>query len=751
MNKVSLKNENQIINFIKYVPIIFVLLFGIVLSFSLYVNSKKTFENEKEALTKSYTQQKKLDIKEKVIHIENYLISEQKNTEKSLKSSIKEYVYTAHSLMKSIYEKNYKTKTKQEITQIIKDTLQDIKFNDGRSYFFIYDMDATNIFHPTKPQREGKNYFYDKDIMGTYRNQIAIKIVKEKGEGFFNWFFNKPNDIKKEYEKIGFVKHFKPYDWFVGTGEYVDEFNSIKQKHVINYLNNLKDNSTSEMTIFSEDGTFLTNIDKSKIGTNIHNSKKLDNAESFFKEAKKILNNGGGYIKVSTKGDKTSSFKTKKQTIYIKLFKDWKWIITCVYYEDDLIKEISKKKNKIEADFTKRIKRIVGITLLITSILLVILLFISNILGKKFNKYRQTINERIEENEMQKEILLRSQAAAKMGNWELNFDTMKACWSKQMIKIFGLEDIEFTPGPEFLKSIMFKEDVSCFITSIDDIEKNGNKHQCNYRITKPDGDVIWIECIGTLDKKTNTMVGTIQDITQIKSKDEMLINQSRHAAMGEMISMIAHQWRQPLSIISMDANNMLLDIALDNFNKEKAEQFSNNIIKRTAYLSKTIDDFRNFFKPDKSISKVKVPLVIEEVKSMLQDTLKSNSIEFNCSYESDSEIDSYQTELMQVFVNIINNAKDVLLAKKTEHALINVNVYEDEKFVNIEICDNGGGIDKTILPKIFDPYFSTKDEKTGTGIGLYMSKMIIEEHLHGEIKAYNTKDGACFRISMPKI
>ena len=274
-----------------------------------------------------------------------------------------------------------------------------------------------------------------------------------------------------------------------------------------------------------------------------------------------------------------------------------------------------------------------------------------------------------------------------------------------------------------------------------------------YDIITKDGNIITWQFgsapLGLIDGK-RAVISSAMDITELKKKDEMLINQSRHAAMGEMISMIAHQWRQPLSVISMDANNMLLDIALENFNTDEAEKYANSITEQTQHLSKTIDDFRNFFKPDKVISEVNIRETVDSTLTIVKDALKNNNIELTSSFETDKDVKAYPRELMQVFINIINNSKDALKLHKREDALINIRVYEDEKYINTEICDNGGGIDADILSKVFDPYFSTKDEKTGTGLGLYMSKMIIEEHLNGIIEACNSDEGACFRVRLLK-
>ncbi len=270
--------------------------------------------------------------------------------------------------------------------------------------------------------------------------------------------------------------------------------------------------------------------------------------------------------------------------------------------------------------------------------------------------------------------------------------------------------------------------------------------------TKNGDSVVWqfsSAPLGVIDGK-RTVITSAMDVSELKKKDELVMMQSRYAAMGEMIGMIAHQWRQPVSGIAMDANNMLLDIALGDFKADTAEAYAKEILGQTEHLSKTIDDFRNFFKPDKAVSEVKLPALIEETFSIVKESLANHNVAFKTTFASESEVNAYPRELMQVFVNIIHNAMDALAAKSVKEPLIEVRVYEDAKYVNTEICDNGGGIDAAILGKVFDPYFTTKDEKTGTGLGLYMSKMIIEEHLHGIIEASNSDGGACFRVRLLK-
>ncbi|MDO8455153.1 MAG: HAMP domain-containing sensor histidine kinase [Sulfurimonas sp.] len=258
-------------------------------------------------------------------------------------------------------------------------------------------------------------------------------------------------------------------------------------------------------------------------------------------------------------------------------------------------------------------------------------------------------------------------------------------------------------------------------------------------------EVIHYDEIGELAQGFNNMIQNVQE------KEEMMLAQSRHAAMGEMISMIAHQWRQPIAAIAMGANNMLVDIELEELEPKSVKEGALLILDQSMHLSKTIDDFKNFFRPNKQRETVLVNDVLEETFTIIEKSLESHDITVEKRYNSHTPVSIYSRELLQVFINIIKNAKEALLGANISNPIISVATSEDAENVSISICDNGKGIDKAIIAKIYEPYFSTKDEKTGTGLGLYMSKIIVEKHLLGTLHAENIEEGGvCFIISLPK-
>ncbi len=229
-----------------------------------------------------------------------------------------------------------------------------------------------------------------------------------------------------------------------------------------------------------------------------------------------------------------------------------------------------------------------------------------------------------------------------------------------------------------------------------------------------------------------------------REKDKYIFLQSRLAQMGEMLSMISHQWRQPLSIIS----TIVIKMQLSNENKV-FNKYLDDINNYVQYLSNTLNDFRNFYKPNKKIINIDITSPINDALNIITPSLKKDNINLKTNFISNQNIDTYSSELTQVILVIIQNSIDNF--KNSNQLEKNIKITtknNDQNIVRIEIEDNGGGIDETIISKIFDPYFSTKNEKNGTGLGLYMSKLIIEDYHNGRLDVKNTKGGVSFNIDI---
>jgi histidine kinase len=242
---------------------------------------------------------------------------------------------------------------------------------------------------------------------------------------------------------------------------------------------------------------------------------------------------------------------------------------------------------------------------------------------------------------------------------------------------------------------------------------------------------------------------TIQDdVTERNMKDRAFLMQTRQAQMGEMLSMIAHQWRQPLAIMSALISRQKINIMLERYTLEDIVHSFDEMEKQVQHLSRTITDFKDFFKPDKETAMTKSSQIVSKTLELIEHTLMNKNINVEVSHQHDEAYRTYENELIQVMLNLLKNAQDACEEKKILKPLIRIRTDQEEGFVLLRVEDNAGGIDPQILSALFSPYATTKKEN-GTGLGLYMSKTIIEEHCHGTIRVENTAEGAAFTLRFP--
>jgi len=241
-----------------------------------------------------------------------------------------------------------------------------------------------------------------------------------------------------------------------------------------------------------------------------------------------------------------------------------------------------------------------------------------------------------------------------------------------------------------------------------------------------------------------------RQIQEMQKKDKMLTFQSKQAVMGEMISMIAHQWRQPLSTVTLNISNLQVKKLLgEEIKDEELDRALENISDTVVYLSETIDDFQTYFRPDKEVSSLDINELINKAISFVQPRLEKSTIEIKFFQQPRLMVNTYANEVIQVLLNIINNAIDELVSRKIKYPKLTINLFNREKEVAISIADNAGGISPENMDAIFEPYFSTKG-KNGTGLGLYMSQMIMQKQFHTEIDVKSTNYGSVFTVVVPK-
>jgi len=333
---------------------------------------------------------------------------------------------------------------------------------------------------------------------------------------------------------------------------------------------------------------------------------------------------------------------------------------------------------------------------------------------------------------------------------DVNDEALKMFKYAQKSEIIGTNILDFVP-----ESIS-KNDKN-------ELLKNDTNHRFELNMLRSDESIfpVQIKERNIVLENKNVKIIAILDLSDIKRNEDIIHQQSKMASMGEMMENIAHQWRQPLNAISISASSILVSQDLGISDEEDMKEQLEAIIESTEFLSNTIMDFQNFLKDNKNCIQFTLKDVVMKVLKLIDGNLKKNQITVRFLYEEDIDMVGLENELMQVVLNIINNAKDALVEKHIENSdrviLIQISKSIDLEEGIVEIQDSAGGIPKKIIDKIFEPYFTTKHKSQGTGLGLYMTHQMVIEHMKGKIEVENKKFsqegknylGANFKIIIP--
>ena len=323
-------------------------------------------------------------------------------------------------------------------------------------------------------------------------------------------------------------------------------------------------------------------------------------------------------------------------------------------------------------------------------------------------------------------------------------------------KLLRLSRDELVNRP--ISDFILKEDQDIYYFYRRQFFEAGNQPSCELRMLKDDKTEFWVHLsasIGYNSRRLPEVHLILSDITKYKRledmlrlKEEMVFSQSRQAAMGEMMSMIAHQWRQPLNNLALLNQDNFVKMKLGRLDDKSFDISHSMIDKNLQFMSKTIDDFRNFFRPDQIKEKTTIEDVLESTLAMVGTSLKNNTIEIIRQSSSETELIIHKNSLIHVLLNILSNAKDAFESNNISQATVMISIDETPKEIKISICDNAGGISEAILDQLAQPYFTTKGV-SGTGLGLYISRTIIEKYFSGTLQwNNNAANGACFIITL---
>ncbi|MGB7403067.1 MAG: ATP-binding protein [Arcobacter sp.] len=429
-----------------------------------------------------------------------------------------------------------------------------------------------------------------------------------------------------------------------------------------------------------------------------------------------------------------NTLEVTEKLSYAILYKKMNWVIVTGIPLNSLNELIKKEKNylkRIHKKDTYNLTFYRGIILVLFILILLILrkkLMLTLIENEKLNEKLEKKLKNVETNfskffELPINIFL-------IADFKGNILQVNSGWEK----ILGYKADEIV-NTNYL-SLVHPHDIDKTLVAMKELEEGHDLLFFENRYKHKNGSYRTLAWSANTLQENGLIYGSALNITELKEKSEIIYQQSKMAAIGEMTANISHQWRQPLSVISTASSGLLLKKSIDDLDDEFLINTLEQITQSTQYLSDTIEDFRNFYTPSREKTEFKIAHVVKKTLNLVKKRYESENIKVIKNI-SDITIVNFENEFLQVLINLLNNARDQL-AKSTEiDKFIFINAYKKDTKIIFEIMDNGGGIKENIIDKIFEPYFTTKDKSIGTGIGLYMSEEIIVKHFEGQIKVEN--------------
>ncbi len=743
LEKLSL-DAKQIENRILFYPVLIAVVVSSLLIIITYNFIENYKDNEKAKLELTLLERQKEFTKNelnRVIDEINYL---QTQTNIKLKSSLVRKIEEAEFIIKNIIANNPK-KSKKELKQIAKNALAPIRFFNYRGYYLVYDKDSKrSVIHPVKSfvNKDMSNF---KDKKGQVIVDLFEEAIKYDKEGYVNTYFVKPNSSNKEFKKIIYVKYIPSLNWVIGTGDYIKDVEEELKQEILRSIERKRYGMYGYFWIHNSNHTLLSHPFRQKsIGkddTLLKDSNNTNIIQEFVKKAK--ANPQGSFVEYMwQKPDETTQ---SRKISYVKYLPEWDWVIGTGVYIDNISEEIRKKTKQLDKNIKELYKKLFIVLFFVYILAVLLALKLSERIKKQFNTYTFALNDFAKTLQKQKQefetIFENSSDSIILTDFDLNIIK----FNKAFIELtnFSKEDLKDKNINDLIakESKRFKKDE---LLNINNIEKRVVTKNKEYKILNIS--------IGLMSDKKMLII-TCKDVT----KKKLMESQEKLASMGEMIGNIAHQWRQPLSIISTNASGIKMKNEFNLLCNEDINSSMDSIVKQTQFLSQTIDDFRSFIKSDDN-SKINTSIlnVIKKSFELTKSSLANNYIEVIYDLDEDCEILAYENQLIQGLINIINNAKDALVenVKKDENKFIFVSTKKSKNKYTITIKDTANGIPKDVIDKIFEPYFTTKHKDVGTGIGLSLTNTIFTKHHKAIIDVFNAQTtykgnkyfGACFKI-----
>ncbi|MBL4942041.1 MAG: cache domain-containing protein [Colwellia sp.] len=392
----------KLLRLIKIIPPVIVTMFACLVIVIVFNHNQTQLKHDIETLHQDFITSKKEMIKAQVKQLVQQISYEKNSTETILKNNIKDHIYQAHAIASSIYQHN-KEKTESEVTQLITTALREIRFNQGRGYVFIYKTNGLSIMHPVVPAMEGSIKIDLQDVRGNYIVRELGQLAKKNGEAFYHWWFVKPNlnsamtnsnattNIGQEFEKIGFGKYFAPYDWFIGTGEYLIDVENDSKQRLIKRIANIRYGINGYVFLLDTQGNVLSHLKPDFQGTNLLNHHNA-NVVAVSEQIIAIANKGEGFLEYLSPFMPNSENPGQKIS-FIQGVAQWNWAIGVGFYESETEKYLIKRKLIFAEQNKHQLISLLSLSIVVTLFFITLSLFLTKYLAKRFTLYENRINK----------------------------------------------------------------------------------------------------------------------------------------------------------------------------------------------------------------------------------------------------------------------------------------------------------------------------------------------------------------------
>jgi PAS domain S-box-containing protein len=757
------------------------------------MNEYERFKKEEITLREEYIDAQKSLIKHETDQVIDYVEFKISQAETRLKQIIRNRTQEAYDIAINLYNQHRATTNPAELKKIITDALRPIRYNKKRGYYFITRFDGVEILFADRPEMEGRNLIDMQDTQGKFVIRDMIAITRESGEGFYRYAWTKPDQTGKDFPKIAFIKHFEPFDWLIGTGEYLDDVVNDIQQEVLARIENITFGEDGYIFAVQWNGLSLVDPQKGKNLIDLVDA----NGVKIIRELIQAAKAGGGYVSyVMPKFDRDTTYN---KLSYTKPIPDWGWLVGAGVNMDRIESVIDQKRSLLRERVKSDIYKIISILFAILLFVLLIVKLVSNRNKKNFNLFSaffskaatesvklESENFHFKEFETLAEsanrmISERNEAETALRKSERNYRQLVQNANSIIMRMntagtiiffnnyaqdfFGYSEEEIL-GKNVIGTIVPPRDKIGYDLEkmIKDIGTHPERYVSNENENiRHDGErvrVAWMnKAIYDDESRVKEILCVGIDVTQKWQLEKRLAQAQKMEAIGTLAGGIAHDFNNILSAIMGYTELTLIDIPQDSAVRKNLKQ----VLKAGGRAKDLVQQILTYSRQrEREMQPVKINLIVNEALKLLRASLPS-TIRINNNITSNLAVMSDPTNIHQVIMNLCTNAGH---AMQENGGLLDVRLTDVDidaefakhhpgmspgKFVRLTVSDTGHGMSPEVIERIFDPFFSTKNKREGTGMGLSVVHGIVKSH-GGTLTVDSTPGkGSVFKTFFPAI